>query len=754
MKRAWLLLCLLCLFVWTLPLAAQSPKQLTIESIFADGGLTGRAPETVRWSPDGKRISFVQRDDPGEHGALYFVEAGGGKPAVLVSEEKLASLAPPAGGAANDRERERMMRYSVAGYQWAPDSARLLFRSRGQLWLYSLADGKATQLTSAADPAGDPNISPDGKLLAFTRKHDLYTIPLSGGKEKQLTKTGSDDLLNGEVDWVYAEELSVRSNYFWSPDSSQIAFLEMNEKQVPGHPIVDWIPLEAPVDQQKYPKAGDPNPQVRLGVVKATGGGVKWINVGQPADREYIPRFGWVRPGVIWVQLLNRAQDKLELWFVDVHNGNARKVLTESQPDAWVPVSDMFRLLGDGRFAWPSWRDGHTHLYLYSFNAGDPLAAEAKLERQLTQGNFEVTRLNAVSDQTIYFTATVSNVVDTGPVPEPRERQLLSIRLDGTGLKQHTLASGVHEASFAPGSAHYVDSFSNTARPPSLSLCKVEGDCSPFWQARSLVEYGFYVPRPFELIAADRTTRLYATLLMPFKSKEKAAIPLIVNPYGGPGAQVVMKAWGGANALFDQILLRRGFAVLHVDNRGTAGRGRAFQSASRRNFGEVELADQLAAVDQLVERYPQLDANRIGWWGWSYGGYMTLYAMTHSSRIKAGVAVAPVTDWRDYDSIYTERYMGLPRDNQQAYRNSSPVNNAKDLKGRVLEVHGTSDDNVHLQNTVQMINAMINAGKQFDLQLYPRKTHGIAGAGTRTHLFNRILEHFETYLKAAPAPQP
>jgi len=752
MKRV---LSLLGLLACTLPLLAQSPQPLTIESIFADGGITGRAPETVRWSPDGKRVSFVERDDPGEHGALYFVDLAAGKPAVLVSEEKLATLAPPVGPVANERERERLTRYSVAGYQWAPDSAHLLFRSRGQLWLYSLEGARAVQLTSAPEPAGDPKISPDGTLVAYLRKHDLYALRLSGGREKQLTKTGSDGLLNGEVDWVYAEELEVRSNFFWSPDSAQIAFLEMNEKLIPGYPITDWIPQDASVDFQRYPKAGDPNPQVRVGIVKAGGGKVKWITVGETAEREYIPRFGWVRPGLVWVEILNRAQDKLELWIVDTQSGRSRRLLAEEQAGAWVSVSDMFRLLKGGRFLWPSWRDGHTHLYLYSFNANDPLAAEATLERQLTKGDFEVTRLNAFDEerQTVYFGATAALAGDPGSAAEPRERQLLAIQLDGTGLRRISKQGGMHEANFAPAATYYVDSFSAVAQPPSLSLCKVDGPCTPFWQARSVAAYGLAQLKFLQLKAADGATTIYASLLLPPDASGK--VPLITNPYGGPGAQTVLNAWSGSG-LFDQILARRGFAVLHVDNRGTAGRGRAFQSASRRRFGEVELADQLAALDQVLALYPQLDTARLGCWGWSYGGYMTLYAMTHSDRFRAGVAVAPVTDWRDYDSIYTERYMGLPRDNQSGYRNSSPVSSAKELKGRLLEVHGTSDDNVHLQNTMQMINAFIAAGRQFDLQLYPRKTHGIAGADTRAHLFHRIQEHFETYLMtpvpAAPRP--
>jgi dipeptidyl-peptidase-4 len=254
-------------------------------------------------------------------------------------------------------------------------------------------------------------------------------------------------------------------------------------------------------------------------------------------------------------------------------------------------------------------------------------------------------------------------------------------------------------------------------------------------------------PKMLELKAADGQTVLYGSLLLPPDLSAGTKVPLINNPYGGPGSQTVVNKWGGANFLFDQVLARAGFAVLHVDNRGMAGRGKHFAAASIRRFGRIELEDQLAAIDQVLAAYPQIDGNRLGWWGWSYGGYMTLYSMTHSDRIKAGVAVAPVTDWTAYDSIYTERYMGLPKENEAGYQQSSPVNAARNLHGRLLEVHGTSDDNVHLQNTLQMVNALINAGVPYDLQLYPRKTHGIAGKAARTHLFDRIQEHFERWLK-------
>jgi len=727
-------------FVW-----AQAAKPLTIEEIFSAGGITGRGPENLAWSPDGAKVSFVQRDDSGAHGALYCIDVASGRKAVLVSEEKLATLAPPEEKIASEREREWRQRYAVAGYQWAPDSQHLLFDARGQLWLYTLATGTAIQFTSSSNPSTDPKFSPDGSRVAYVRDHKLHVQAVNGKAEKTLTGEKDENLREGEADWVYTEEFAVRSGYFWSADSKQIVFLQMNERRVPTYPITDWLPANPKVEEQKYPKAGDANPEVRVGVVSAEGGKVRWITVGEPQDREYIPRFGWVRPGLIYLELLNRAQNKLELWFADLSNGHARKMLTEYEPEAWVPVEShlgIYVLQSGDRFLWPSWRDGFSHLYLYHFNKDSPLSAEAKLERQITQGDFDVESLDAVdkSANVVFFTANAGDA---------RQRQIYSARLSAGGtLNRISPEAGTHRANFAPAGDYYVDSYSALMTPPRLALCKLNAECEVFWQASGLSEYDLIEPRRLELKAADGVTVLYGSLLLPRSAPGSGSIPLISNPYGGPGGQAVADSWGGSLFLFDQILARHGFAVLHVDNRGTAGRGKAFAAATRRRFGEVELEDQLAALHQVFAAFPQLDPDRLGFWGWSYGGYLTLYAMTRSEAFKAGVAVAPVTDWLDYDSIYTERYMGLPTENAPGYRNSSLLNFAGQIKGRVLEVHGTSDDNVHVQNTMQMVNRFIASGVQFDLQLYPGKTHSISGTAARTHLFHRILDHFQRWLMA------
>ncbi len=743
------------LFIPLFALFAQTaapPKPLTIDAIFAEGGLTGRAPETIKWSPDGTRVSFVQRDDSGDHGELWYVDTTTGEKKVLVTEVKLAQLSPPLSKIKDEREKERVTRYHVAAYIWSPDSKHLLFDSQGQLWYFDLETGTGVQLTASSDPSDDPKFSPDGKRLAYVRKHNLYVHPVSGEQgEYQLTRDESkdkdkknkkddkeDNILNGEVDWVYAEELAVRSNYFWSPEGHDILYLQMDETRVPTYPITDWMPTHPKVDAEKYPKAGDPNPVVRLGVVGSERGKTRWIKLPDDDDT-YVPRFGWIREGWAWAEVLNRKQDTMDLYFIETKSGKTRKVLTESIPDAWVNVNDDFHILKSGdRFLWTSWRDGHTHIYLYSFDKQDPLSADAKLDRHLESGDYEVIEVSGVDDQsgTVFFSANKG---------DPRREQLFSVKVDGSGMAALSSEEGSTSGDFADDAKHYVEHRSDTLQPPRLSVCAVGGSCQKIWEARSVSEYDLIAPKYLEFKADDGTV-LYGSLLLPPNVDPSQKLPLIVYIYGGPAGQTVQKAWGGGTALFHQMLVKEGFALFTLDNRGSPNRGKKFSAALRKQFGGVELKDQLAALDQLEAQYPQLDPARMAIWGWSNGGSMSLYALTHSGRFKAVISVAPVTSQRNYDSIYTERYMGLPKENAKGY-DDSIVSAAGNLRGVLLLAHGTSDDNVHLQNTIQMTDALIKAGKPFRLMLYPNKTHGISGPEARTHLFKMMEEFWVKELK-------
>ena len=726
------------------PAAQAQDKQLTVEAIFAHGPLVPKAPEQFDWSPDGKHLTYLEGNE------LMDVDPMTGKVHVLVSAAKMDSLN---GNDGSEQDRDHRQRYKMSSYLWAPDSTHLLFDANGRLWLYELRNGVGVQVGFTGAASGDdPKFSPDGNSISYIRDHGLSVVHLhaSGTPATAVAPVPStsaskgESILNGEVDWVYLEELDVRSNYFWSPDSKNLAYLQMNETAVPQYPITDWIPTHAQVEMQRYPQPGDANPAVRVGVVSAKGGKTAWMNIPLEAG-DYIPRFGWVNRDTVWIETISRDHKHRTLFFADAENGDSRKMLKIG--DEKFLDEDYDLAVSDGAVVLTSWSDGHTHLYLYSYDQASPLASDAKLEKQLTQGDFEVGDVYSV-DTTRKVVTYASNEGN------PLEQQVWQVNFNGE-RRQLSAGAGFHDATFAPDGHTFTDKYSTRTTTPAIRLCHAATgtasaeNCRVFWQTHALDAYTVKAPEQLEIKAHDGTT-LYATLLLPTGATNPATIPLIVNPYGGPHAQEVANEWHD-NLLFDNVLAEHGFAVLRADNRGMGFRGRTFAQAAYRNSGPVQLEDQLTVVDAALEKYPQLDRRRQGWWGWSWGGTFTLYAMTHSDRFRAGVAVAPVTDWRNYDSIYTERYLGLPAENADAYRDFSVVNSAAKLKGRLLIAHGTGDDNVHMENTVQFVQKLIEAGIPYDLQIYPRKTHSITGPDVRTSLYNRILAQFEMYLKPEPS---
>jgi dipeptidyl-peptidase-4 len=714
-------------------------KAWTVTDLFRQhGGPTGAPPKDFIWSPDGSSVSYLAED--AEHGQpedIVAVQAATGTDAVLVDHSKIALLSAQKNGV---RDRDHRARYGQSSYIWSPDGKHLLLDAAGQLWSYDLASKSSTFLAKTGAGSGDdPKYSPDGRMVSFVRDHNLHVLQLDGNKEIALTNTPQKALLNGEVDWVYEEELEVRSNYFWSPGSKHIAYLQMDEAAVPQYPLIDWMPLHSKVEEQRYPLPGGPNPTVRVGVVDADGGQTLWLHLPARASNGYIPRFGWVDGQTLWVEVLHRDQQHMELYLADAKSGETRRVLAETAPRFFDGPYDL-HFLPQGQFLWPSWRDGHTHLYLYAYDPKHPLSSDARLERQLTSGDWEVLSVPGVDAKNgvVYYTSNEG---------DPRQEMLFQVKLDGTGKQRLSKQRGVHKIDFDDSGRQYVDTASSLVHPPTVSICTVEDGCHPFWRSHPLDGHTLIAPKQIIGKAADGTT-LYGTLLLPSDMRAAASVPLIVNPYGGPHAQTVRDEWM-PGTLFDELLMQHGFAVLHVDNRGMGNRGRAFAWAAYHDFGPVQLQDQLAMLDQVLAQYPQLDAKRLGWWGWSWGGTFTLYAMTHSDRFAAGVSVAPVTNWRLYDSIYTERYLGTPKEDPETYQGDSVVNSAAQLKGRLLLVHGTGDDNVHLQNTIQFIQALVDSDEQYDLLLYPRLTHSLDTPEARTQLYGRILLHFETYLQPA-----
>ena len=721
-----------------------TPQTLwTVHDIYYPHSTGPASPAETEWSPDGNRLSYRAPD-----GALGAIDARTGARTVLTPGVKLNGVARRP---VDEKDRDHRTRYQQKGYFWSPDGSEVLFDEDGTLWLDSLKTGAVRQVGDTGQGSGDDvQFSPDGTTVSYLHNHNLYALR-PGSAPVPLTATTNPNLLNGEVDWVYLEELKVRTNYSWSPDSAHIAYVQMDETRVPSYPIADWIPTHATVDEQKYPQPGDPNPAVRVGIVAATGGPTRWIDLPEVrANQDYIPRSGWLDAHTVWIETLRRDHKHLDIWFANAETGRTTRALALTDPKFFDENYDVdfFR---PGDMLLRSWRSGYTHIDHYTYSPSAPEGL--KLAGQLENGPYEVADIFSVvpsrGGSTVYYTSNEGN---------PLQSQLWSVHLDGSNKHQVSTGEGVHKVAFAQGHATYTDSHSNLHTPPQLDICSIGSSgkssnaCTHLWKDSVPAGHAVHAPEILTLQAADGKTTLYATLLLPENKTGAASVPLITNPYGGPGTATVTDSWGGKNLYFDQLLAEHGFAVLHVDNRGMGSRGRAFEQACYRDFGKVQLADQLAAIDQVLARYPQLDAKRLGWWGWSWGGTFTLNALTHSTRFRAGVAVAPVTDFRNYDSTYTERYLGLPQDEPAVYNAAAVQGTAAHLHGHLLIAHGTGDDNVHIENTVQFVQKLIDADKPYDLQIYPRKTHSIAGAEARTQLFERILAHWEQYLMPVTDP--
>jgi dipeptidyl-peptidase-4 len=735
------------------PVQSQTqPPTLSVDSIFGDHSILPSPPDDFYWSPTGSAVAyFATEDNPGAKiadGDLIAIDAATGKTHVLASHTQLTMLDNPS---LAEVDLDHRLRYGMPTVLWSPDEKSLLLDAAGSLWLYDLASGSSRKLTAAAPSADDPKFSPDAKFVSYIRDHNLYMRAINSkasadDSTQEISIAASPDpaILNGEADWVYLEELNVRSNYFWSPDSSRIAYLQSNESAVPQCPLTDFSGDHATTFLQHYPQPGDPNPDVRIGIVDVrhpdNGAHTRWINLPFSHNNDYIPRFGWLDSKTLWIEVLERSQQHLHLYFADISTNKVNAVFTESDPK-FLDTNYDFTFLPRGQFVFASWRDGHTHLYLYSYNESAPLSAPATLVRQLTTGDFDVDSVAGLSDDgaDLYFTSNEAN---------PLGRQLYSVPLSGGKPQPLTAGTGTHDISLSPDRRTYIDTASTISSPENISLCHINSEdapasCTSFW---STTAPALPDPIALELKSADNSTPLYGWLTLPMSSST-ASVPLVLNPYGGPAEQGVRDMWLGDETLFNQLLAQHGIAVLTVDNRGMAMRGRNFALAAYRNFGPVQFADQLAALDQVLALYPQLDPHRLGFWGWSWGGSFTLYALSHSDRFLTGVAVAPVTAWQFYDSIYTERYLGLPADDPDTYRIDSVLNDTANLHGHLLLAHGTADDNVHLLNTMQYVQALIVSGKPSDLQLFPQKTHDLLGAEARIALYTRILNQFETDLK-------
>ncbi|MDR3718360.1 MAG: DPP IV N-terminal domain-containing protein [Bryobacteraceae bacterium] len=680
------------------------------------------APGRV-WAPQGGRFVWIEGSkvmvwskDSTEAKELFSLEAAE-KSAVALTHEK-------AFGWENRRVQEERL-------QWSADGKKILLLLRGDLFLWDSTSGKIDQLTATSAAEHDPKLSPDGTKVSFRRGFELYVLDIAPKQETRLTFDGSETRLNAMLDWVYPEELDLGTAHWWSPDSKQIAYMQFDigREHIYGH--IDHLPVEAVAEPERYPKAGTPNADVRIGVVNASGGETRWMDLGEPRLYLY-PRVNWTPDSKsVAVQRLNRVQDHFEVLYADAKSGVAHQVINVSDP-AWFNVRDDFRILSTGAILIGGEIDGFRHLYMQS--------ADGKTASRLTEGAWEVTGLVCVDEakKRVWYESSETS---------PLERQLYSVGFDGGGKRQLTQGAGWHSISMSPACDLYVDSYSNLENPAVTSLYDGDGK-----QLRVLKEANREVLDKYEILKTEihnfkgaDGTQFYGRLIKPANFDPSRKYPVIVQVYGGPGAQSIVNRWQSGLSM-DQVFAHKGYIVWQMDNRGSQGRGHAFETPVYRHFGKVEVEDQKEGVKYLLS-LGFADPNRIGVMGWSYGGYMTLQCLLHAPEVfKAGAAGAPVTNWLNYDTIYTERYMGLPWENPDGYRDSSPVNFASQLKGRLLLIHNIEDDNVLFANSLQMQNALQEAGKSYDLLIYPQKSHGVGGKA-RSHLNAQYVRFFDEALK-------
>jgi dipeptidyl-peptidase-4 len=715
---------------------AQQPagagKALTVERIYSQPSLSGRLTRGLAWTPDGKGLSYFETKDSGREAKteLWMMDAASGERRLLVAADKLEAILPA--DTSRPTQATGLGRRAPSQYVWAPDGSGLIFVGPASLAWFDLKSQSAHTILSGKETIADVKLSPNGKYVSFIRDHNIIVLEYSRRDLSgliRLTTSGTEEIRKGELDWVYPEELEIKTAYWWSPDSSAIAYFEMDERKVSQYPLVDFSSPSGEAEMERYPTAGGANPVVRVFVVSLNGGEPRTMDTGAETDI-YIPRVNWLTDSKqLAIQRLNRTQTRLDLLIADTTTGKTHAALSENDP-SWINVSDDLYFLKDGkRFLWSSERNGYRHLYLFDL--------EGKQLAQLTKGDWEVSAVDAVDEakSLVYFTATEKS---------PMERQLYRVALDGTGFTRVTKDAGTHAAIFAPNAAAFYDTYSNTAAPQRQDLWRADGSRITAINENKVAELANYHLSPMEFLTVKSRdgVQLNASIIKPPDFAPQKKYPVLVYTYGGPHSQVVRNAWGGANLLWHQLMAQKGYIIFSLDNRGSAGRGHVFETPLHFRMGAQELSDQRDGV-QYLKSLPYVDSNRIGIWGWSYGGYMTLHAMFEAGDdFKVGFAGGPVTDWRYYDSIYTERYLGLPRKNEKGYRDSSPVKYAAQLKGKLLIAHGTGDDNVHYANTLAVINELIEAGRYVEVLAFPGRGHGVSDLASRRVLMQRVTQFF------------
>ncbi|MBZ5728792.1 MAG: S9 family peptidase [Acidobacteriia bacterium] len=710
------------------PSAFAQKKPITLESLNQGGrgGGRGGAAMPAVWAPDGKTFLFRQ----GRQIMIYDPATKSSKELINAEAIDAAAMNPGRDDGPVDWQNRRAR---TGGMQFSADGQELLFPAGGDIFLIHVATGKWEQLTKTPVPEIEPKLSPDARMVAFRRGFDLYAVDVATHKETRLTHDGNDTLRNGALDWVYPEEIGLTTAFWWSPDSKAVAYLQFDTSREPLVPHEDLLRVRGLYEPERYPQAGENNADIHLGVVAATGGPTKWLDVGETRSAALIARVGWMpNSRSVFVLRTNRVQNRDEMFSIDVESGAASTIFKESDP-YWINLAGDFEFLGDGkRFLWTSERDGFRHIYLYSNDGKDV--------KQLTRGNWEVTAIQAVDEpgNRLFYSSTE---------PSSLEHHFYSIGLDGQNKRQLTKEAGWHNISMGPGGRYYLDSYSSLTSPSRTVLHAGDGAELGVYREADRAQVDEFEILPTEIVKFNGPdgTPLYGRLIKPAGFDPAKKYPVVVSVYGGPGVALpVRNSWQGVN--LDQVLAHKGYVVWQTENRGGMGRGHAFETAIYHKLGVTELADQVAGVKHLIS-LGFADPQRIGIHGWSYGGFMTVNALVNAPDVyRAGFAGAPVTSWMNYDTIYTERYMGLPKENPDGYKETALPQRAANLKGRLMLVHNFEDDNVLFQNSLQMSNALQVAGKQFEYMLYPQKSHGVGGPAAR-QMNEMMIGFFDRTLK-------
>ena len=601
-------------------------------------------------------------------------------------------------------------------------------------FLYNLASKKLTKIASQLQ---EPTFSPDGLKIGFAKENNLFIYDIASEKITQVTTDGKkNSVINGITDWVYEEEFAFVRAYDWSADSKKLAYIRFDESQVPEFSMTIFQKeLYPKMETFKYPKAGEKNAAVSLHIYSLNTKGSKQINIGK-YDNFYIARLKWTNdPNLVSIQVLNRHQDNLDLLFIDAVSGNASVVLNEKDK-AYIDVTDNLTFLKDNSFIWTSEKDGYNHIYLYD--------KKGKLKNQVTQGNWEVTSYYGFDEKTktVFYQS-----VEKGSIL----RDVYKISLDGKKKVRLSSQTGTNAATFSPDFSLFINSFSSVTVPTFYTLNsaidgkQVQEIVNNNTLLDKLKKYDLPAKVFFEL-TTEKGHKLNAWMIKPKDFDETKKYPVFMNQYSGPGSQQVSSQWFSTNDYWFMMLAQQGYIVVCVDGRGTGFKGAEFKKCTQKELGKFEVEDQIDAA-KVIGNYAYVDKSRIGIFGWSYGGFMSSNCLFKGADVfKMAIAVAPVTNWRFYDSIYTERYMTTPQENASGYDENSPINHVSKLKGNFLLIHGTADDNVHVQNTMQMVEALVQANKQFDWAIYPDKNHGIYGGKTRVQLYTKMTNFIKEKL--------